>query len=77
MVEKITIQISAEDQKFLKQYARQQNKSISRCMGDILSFIQKHNTRTHQKDEWIDKVAGSYSTGKKDILDQLFKSVVK
>jgi len=77
MQEKITILISAEHKKFIKRHARQQNKSISKFIDDLLSSIQREAARTPEKDEWIEKVAGSYSTGKKDVLTELFKGINK
>jgi len=77
MQEKLTILISAEHKKFIKRHARQQNKSVSRFIDDLLSSIQREAGKTPQKDEWLEKVAGSYNTGKKDILADLFKGIAK
>ena len=77
MTEKLTILISAEHKKFIKRHARQQNKSISRFIDDLLSSVQREAAKTAEKDEWLDKTAGSYNTGKKDILGELFKGVNK
>lgn len=77
MQEKLTILISAEHKKFIKRHARQQNKSISKFIDDLLSSVQREAAKAPQKDEWLDKTAGSYSTGKKDILADLFKGVTK
>ena len=77
MTEKLTILISAEHKKFIKRHARQQNKSISRFIDDLLSTVQRESAKVPEKDEWLDKVAGAYSTGKKDVLAELFKGVVK
>jgi hypothetical protein len=77
MTEKLTILISAEHKKFIKRHARQQNKSISRFIDDLLSSVQRESSRMPEKDEWLDKVSGSYSTGKKDILTDLFKGIAK
>ncbi|MES1160570.1 MAG: DUF6364 family protein [Bacteroidota bacterium] len=77
MTEKLTILISAEHKKFIKRHARQQNKSISRYIDDLLSSVQREAVKTSEKDEWLDKVAGSYNTGKKDVLADLFKGIVK
>ncbi len=68
MTEKLTILISAEHKKFIKRHARQQNKSISKFIDDLLSSVQRESLKTTEKDEWLEKVAGSYSTGKKDVL---------
>ena len=77
MQEKLTILISAERKKFIKQHARRQNKSISRFIDDLLSSIQREASKPAKKDEWVEKTAGSYNTGKKDILADLFKGISK
>ena len=77
MTEKLTILISAEHKKFIKRHARQQNKSISRFIDDLLSSVQRESSRMPEKDDWLDKVSGAYSTGKKDILADLFKGIAK
>lgn len=77
MQEKLTILISAEHKKFIKRYARRQNKSVSRFIDDLLSSVKREALQTQDDDEWIDKTAGSYATGKKDILHELFKGIVK
>lgn len=77
MTEKLTILISSEHKKFIKRHARQQNKSISRFIDDLLSSVQREAAKTSEKDEWLDKVAGSYNTGKKDVLGELFKGIAK
>lgn len=77
MQEKLTILISAEHKKFIKRYARRQNKSVSRFIDDLLSSVKSEALQTQDDDEWIDKTAGSYATGKKDILHELFKGIVK
>lgn len=77
MTEKLTILISAEHKKFIKRHARQQNKSVSKYIDDMLSSVQREASMAPEKDEWLDKVAGSYATGKKDVLSPLFKGIVK
>jgi|GEM_PF-2052407 hypothetical protein len=77
MTEKLTILISSDHKKFIKRHARQQNKSISRFIDDLLSSVQRDASRASEKDEWIEKTAGSYATGKKDVLSDLFKGIRK
>ena len=77
MQEKLTILISSESKKFIKRHARQQNKSISRYIDDLLSSIKRQASETARKDEWIEKTAGSYNSGKKDVLGELFKGISK
>lgn len=77
MQEKLTILISAEHKKFVKRHARQQNKSISKFIDDLLSSVKREAAKTEKDDEWLQKMAGSYSTGKKDVLNDLFKGIAK
>ncbi|MEO8416805.1 MAG: DUF6364 family protein [Ginsengibacter sp.] len=77
MQEKLTILISAEHKKFIKGHARRQNKSVSRFIDDLLSSIKREAKQANASDEWVDKTAGSYATGKKDILNELFKGIGK
>ena len=77
MQEKLTILISAEHKKFIKRHARQQNKSISKFIDDLLSSVKREASKTEKGDEWLQKTAGSYATGKKDVLNDLFKGISK
>jgi len=77
MQEKLTILISAEHKKFIKRHARQQNKSISKFIDDLLSSIQREAAIPSEKDQWLEETAGSYATGKKDVLSELFKGITK
>jgi predicted transcriptional regulator len=77
MQEKLTILISSEHKKFLKRHARGQNKSVSRFIDDLLSSVKREAKQIQAPDEWIDKTAGSYATGKKDILNEIFKGIGK
>jgi Txe/YoeB family toxin of Txe-Axe toxin-antitoxin module len=75
MQEKLTILISAEHKRFIKRHARRQNKSVSKFIDDMLSSIQREAYKITDKDEWLEETAGVYSTGKKDILAELFKGI--
>ncbi len=77
MQEKLTILVSSENKKFIKRYARKQNKSISGLIDDMLSTIKRQSSFEEQRDEWIEATAGAYNTGKKDVLKELFKSINK
>ncbi len=77
MQEKLTILISAEHKKFIKRHARRQNKSVSRFIDDLLSSVKREASLTQEDDEWIEATAGSYASGKKDILNELFKGIRK
>ena len=75
MQEKLTILVSAEHKKFIKRYARKHNKSVSKFIDDMLSTIKRQSSVDDSRDEWIDKTAGAYATGKKDVLKELFKGI--
>lgn len=75
MQEKLTILVSSEHKKFIKRYARKQNKSVSRFIDDMLSTIKRQSSAENSNDEWIKETAGAYNTGKKDILKELFKGI--
>jgi uncharacterized protein (DUF1778 family) len=76
MQEKLTILISSEHKKFIQRHARRQNKSISRFIDDMLASVKRQAASTVQDDKWINATAGSYMSGKKDILKDLFKGMV-
>ena len=76
MQEKLTILISAEHKRFIKRHARKHNKSISKFIDDLLSSIQRESYKvSDNNDLWLEETAGSYSTGKKDVLAELFKDI--
>ena len=77
MQEKLTILVSAEHKKFIKRHAKQQNKSVSKFIDDWLASVKREAKRSAEKDEWLDKAAGIYNTGHKDILNDLFKGIKK
>ncbi len=75
MSEKLTILISPEHKKFIKRHARKQNKSVSRFIDDLLSSVKRKASLEMEQGEWIKKTAGTYQTGKKDVLVELFKRI--
>jgi hypothetical protein len=75
MQEKLTILVSSEHKRFIKRYARKQNKSVSRFIDDMLSTIKRQSSIETTNDEWIEKTAGAYNSGKKDVLKDLFKGI--
>ncbi len=75
MQEKLTILISSEHKRFVKRLARQQNKSVSKFIDDLLSSIKRDTYISSEKDSWVEETAGAYETGKKDILRDLFKGI--
>lgn len=77
MQEKLTILISSENKEFLKRHAQEHNKSMSQFIDDMLASIKRQGPKDLEKDEWINKTAGTYRMGSKDVLDELFKDIVK
>ncbi len=76
MQEQLTIMISAEHKRFIKRHARKHNKSISKFIDDLLSSIQRESYKvSDNNDLWLEETAGSYSSGKKDVLAELFKDI--
>ncbi|MGV3530627.1 MAG: DUF6364 family protein [Flavisolibacter sp.] len=77
MQEKLTILISSESKQFIKKHARKQNKSISRFIDDLLASVKREATLNVVEDEWVKKTAGTYNSGKKDLMADLFKDIKK
>ncbi len=77
MQEKLTILISAENKKFLKRHARQQNKSMSQFIDELIASAKRQAPKKLEKDEWVEQTAGLYRTGSADILHELFKDIKK
>lgn len=75
MQEKLTILVSAENKKFLKRHAREHNKSMSQFIDDLLSSAKRMSPKKEEKDEWLEKTAGAYRMGARDVLDELFKDI--
>ena len=77
MLEKLTILISSDNKNFIQRHSRRQNKSISKFIDDLLSSVERQASKSQLEDKWIETTAGSYTSGKKDILKELFKGIVK
>lgn len=75
MQEKLTILISSEHKKFIQRHARRQNKSISRFIDDLLSSVKREASASMQEDKWVEGTAGTYSSRKKNVLNELFKGI--
>jgi hypothetical protein len=72
MMKKHTILTPPEHKIINKRNARQQNKGVPKFLDDLFSSIPGEAVPSPEKDEWLEKVAGSYGTGKKDILTELW-----
>ena len=77
MQEKLTILTSSEHKKFIQRHARRHNKSISKLIDDLLSSVKRRAAESQPEDKKIESTAGSYTSGKKDILKELFKGISK
>jgi hypothetical protein len=46
-------------------------KQIIPILDELFSSIQRKAASTPEKDKWLEKTAGSYATGRKNILVEL------
>ena len=70
MKNKLTILVEEKNIRFAKKYAREINTSISFLLNQFLEDLQQKTARKKilLKDEWVEKYAGIFNTGKKDLL---------
>ena len=70
MKNKLTILVEEKNMRFAKKYAREINTSVSFLLNQFLEDLQQKTARKKilQKDEWVEKYAGIFNTGKKDLL---------
>jgi Family of unknown function (DUF6364) len=70
MKNKLTILVEEKNIRFAKKYAREINTSVSFLLNQFLEDLQQKTARKKilQKDEWVEKYAGIFNTGKKDLL---------
>jgi hypothetical protein len=73
MKNKLTILVEEKNIRFAKKYAREINTSVSFLLNQFLEDLQQKTARKKilQKDEWVEKYAGIFNTGKKDLLKDL------
>ena len=72
---KITLSSSNTTIAFAKKYAREKKSSVSELFNhylETLRNIESANKSNKKKDPFIDKFAGVFDTGSKDILKELF-----
>jgi hypothetical protein len=48
-------------------------KQIIPIPDELFSVIQKKAASAPEKDKWLEKTAGSYATGKRNILAELWR----
>ena len=70
MKNKLAILVEEKNIRFAKKYAREINTSVSFLLNQFLEDLQQKTARKKilQKDEWVEKYAGIFNTGKKDLL---------
>lgn len=70
MKNKLTILVEEKNIRFAKKYARETNTSVSFLLNQFLEDLQQKTARKKilQKDEWVEKYAGIFNTGKKDLF---------
>lgn len=74
MKSKLTVLVEEKNIRFAKKYAREKNTSVSFLLNQFLEDLQQKNIRKKNmpKDEWVEKYAGIFNTGKKDLLQDSF-----
>jgi len=50
---------------------------VSRFLEDLFTSALKKKSKNNYYDEWIEKTAGIYKTGSKDILNEILKGIRK
>ncbi len=74
MKSKLTVLVEEKNIRFAKKYARERNTSVSFLLNQFLEDLQQKTTRKKNipKDEWVEKYAGIFNTGTKDLLQDFF-----
>lgn len=74
MKSKLTVLVDEQNLKFAKKYAKEKHTSVSFLLNQFLNDLHKKSLRkkTHIKDPWVDKFAGLFNTGSKDIMQEMF-----
>ena len=76
MKQRITLSLSESSINFAKKYAKKSNSSVSEMFDNYfgtLKKIEETNKKLKVKDPFIEKFAGVFDTGSKDILKEVFK----
>lgn len=73
MKNKLTILVEEKNIRFAKKYAREINTSVSFLLNQFLEDLQQKTARKKnlEKDEWVEKYAGIFNTGKKGLLQDI------
>jgi hypothetical protein len=74
MKNRLTVLVDEKNIKFVKKYAKQKNTSVSFLLNQFMEDLHQKAMRrkTAIKDPWVEKYAGIFSTGSKDILEEMF-----
>lgn len=73
MSSKLTVLAKKENIEFAKQYARENNTSLSSLINHLFEDLKKHHQKKNGKyHKSVEKFAGIVSSGHKNALDELF-----
>ncbi len=75
MKNKLTVLVEEKNIRFAKKYAREKNTSVSFLLNQFLEDLQQKTVRKKNmpKDAWVEKYAGIFNTGTKDLLQDFFE----
>ena len=76
MKKKITLSSTNTNVTFAKKYAKEKNSSVSELFNhylETLKHIDDANKKNKKKDPLIEKFAGIFDTGSKDIIKDVFE----
>ncbi len=74
MKTKLTILVEEENIKFAKKFAKDNHTSVSKLMNDFLMDIKTaKKERKITYDPYIQKYAGVFNTGSKNIMEEMFE----
>ena len=75
MKQRITLSTNKTNLLFAKKYAKEKNASVSELFNrylETLRSIDDANKKYKTKDPFIEKFAGIFDTGSKDIMKEVF-----
>jgi hypothetical protein len=75
MKQRITLSLDESNIKYAKKYAKEKNGSVSEIFAhyiETLRQIDEANKKRQTKDPFIEKFAGIFNSGSKDILKETF-----
>jgi|GEM_PF-6163009 len=75
MKNKLTVLVEEKNIRFAKKYAREKNTSVSFLLNQFLEDLQQRTVRKSnmQEDKWVEKYAGIFNSGSKNLLQDFFE----